>query len=87
VPELRHFRESIQKTICDFYNIKIGDLKAKRRTRNIAFPRQVAMYLCRKATCYMELRLLFNARVKQETDMAIKLEQLSRAAFAVFAQL
>src|SRR6516164_10736467 len=42
--------ESIQKTICDYYNIKLGDLKAKRRTKNIAFPRQVAMYLCRKYT-------------------------------------
>jgi chromosomal replication initiator protein len=42
--------ESIQKTICDFYNIKLGDLKAKRRTKNIAVPRQVAMYLCRKYT-------------------------------------
>jgi chromosomal replication initiator protein len=42
--------EGIQKTICDYYNIKIGDLKAKRRTKNIAFPRQVAMYLCRKYT-------------------------------------
>ena len=42
--------ESIQKTICDFYNVKIGELKAKRRTKNIALPRQVAMYLCRKYT-------------------------------------
>ena len=42
--------EGIQKTICDFYNIKLGDLKAKRRTKNIAIPRQVAMYLCRKYT-------------------------------------
>jgi chromosomal replication initiator protein len=42
--------ESIQKTICDFYHIKLGDLKAKRRTKNIALPRQVAMYLCRKHT-------------------------------------
>jgi chromosomal replication initiator protein len=42
--------ESIQKTICDYYSIKLGDLKAKRRTKNIAFPRQVAMYLCRKYT-------------------------------------
>jgi chromosomal replication initiator protein len=42
--------EGIQKTICDFYNIKLGDLKAKRRTKNIALPRQVAMYLCRKYT-------------------------------------
>jgi chromosomal replication initiator protein len=42
--------ESIQKTICDHFNIKLGDLKAKRRTQNIAVPRQVAMYLCRKHT-------------------------------------
>jgi chromosomal replication initiator protein len=42
--------ESIQKTICDYFNIKIGDLKAKRRTQNIALPRQMAMYLCRKHT-------------------------------------
>ena len=42
--------ENIQKTICDYFNIKIGDLKAKRRTQNIALPRQVAMYLCRKYT-------------------------------------
>ena len=42
--------ENIQKTICDYFNIKIIDLKAKRRTQNIALPRQVAMYLCRKYT-------------------------------------
>jgi chromosomal replication initiator protein len=42
--------ENIQKTICDYFNLKIGDLKAKRRTQNIALPRQVAMYLCRKYT-------------------------------------
>jgi chromosomal replication initiator protein len=42
--------EGIQKTICDYYNVKLGDLKAKRRTKNIAIPRQVAMYLCRKYT-------------------------------------
>ncbi|HEY5544284.1 MAG TPA: chromosomal replication initiator protein DnaA [Candidatus Binatia bacterium] len=42
--------ENIQKTICDYFNIKLGDLKAKRRTQNIALPRQVAMYLCRKYT-------------------------------------
>jgi len=42
--------EGIQKTICDYFNIRIGDLKAKRRTQNIALPRQVAMYLCRKHT-------------------------------------
>ncbi len=42
--------EGIQKTICEYFNIKVGDLKAKRRTQNIALPRQMAMYLCRKHT-------------------------------------
>ncbi|MBI2361249.1 MAG: chromosomal replication initiator protein DnaA [Deltaproteobacteria bacterium] len=42
--------ENIQKTICDHFNVKLGDLKAKRRTKSIALPRQVAMYLCRKYT-------------------------------------
>jgi chromosomal replication initiator protein len=42
--------ENIQKMICDYFNVKLGDLKAKRRTQNIALPRQVAMYLCRKYT-------------------------------------
>ena len=32
------------------FNLKPGDLKAKRRTKNIALPRQLAMYLCRKHT-------------------------------------
>jgi chromosomal replication initiator protein len=42
--------ENIQKTICDYFNVRLGDLKAKRRTQNVALPRQVAMYLCRKYT-------------------------------------
>lgn len=42
--------EGIQKTICEYFNLKLGDLKAKRRTQNIALPRQMAMYLCRKHT-------------------------------------
>jgi len=42
--------EGIQRTICEYFDIKLGDLKAKRRTQNIALPRQVAMYLCRKHT-------------------------------------
>lgn len=42
--------ESIQKTICDYFNIKLGDMRAKTRTKNIVLPRQVAMYLCRKHT-------------------------------------
>lgn len=42
--------EHIQKAICEYFNLRMADLKSKRRTKNIALPRQVAMYLCRKHT-------------------------------------
>ncbi len=42
--------ESIQKTVADFFHIRLADLKSKKRTQHIAFCRQVAMYLCRKMT-------------------------------------
>ncbi len=42
--------ESIQKTVAEFFHIKLTDLKSKKRTQHIAFCRQVAMYLCRKLT-------------------------------------
>ncbi len=42
--------EMIQKTVADFFNITCHDLKAKRRSRNILKPRQVAMYLSRRLT-------------------------------------
>ena len=42
----------IQRTVADYYNIEISDMKAKKRSRAIAFPRQVAMYLSRELTDY-----------------------------------
>ncbi|MBI3600726.1 MAG: chromosomal replication initiator protein DnaA [Nitrospinae bacterium] len=40
----------IQRAIAEYFNIKISDLKSKKRERNIAYPRQVAMYLCKELT-------------------------------------
>lgn len=40
----------IQDIVSSFYNLKIEELKSAKRTRNIAYPRQIAMYLCRKLT-------------------------------------
>jgi len=40
----------IQKTVCEYYGLKPQEIKAKKRTRDIAFPRQVAMYLCKTLT-------------------------------------
>ncbi len=42
--------ENIQKTVADFYRIKVADLLSKKRTRIIARPRQVAMCLARELT-------------------------------------
>ena len=41
---------NIQKAICEHFDVKISDLKSKRRTKNLALARQMAMYLCRKFT-------------------------------------
>ena len=35
----------IQKTVGEHYSIKLEDFKAKKRTKSVAFPRQIAMYL------------------------------------------
>ena len=42
--------ESVQKVVSDFFRVPISDLKAKRRNKNIVFPRQIAMYLSRQLT-------------------------------------
>ena len=42
--------ETIQKVVADFYNLKVADLKSKTNSRNIAVPRQIAMYLCKSLT-------------------------------------
>ena len=42
--------ELIQKVTADYYQLKLEDMKSKKRNRPIAFPRQIAMYLCRELT-------------------------------------
>ena len=42
--------ESIQRVVADYFEIRVNDLLSNKRPRNIAQPRMVAMYLCRKLT-------------------------------------
>jgi chromosomal replication initiator protein len=42
----------IQQKVGEFYGLKIEDFKARKRTKTVAFPRQVAMYLSRELTDY-----------------------------------
>ena len=38
------------KSVAKYYDIKVSDIKSKRRTRDISIPRQIAMFLCREHT-------------------------------------
>ncbi len=42
--------ENIQKTVADYYKIKVSEMYSKRRSRNVARPRQVAMALAKELT-------------------------------------
>lgn len=44
--------QEIQRVVGEYYNVKIDDFKAKKRTKSIAFPRQIAMFLSRELTDY-----------------------------------
>lgn len=56
--------ENIQKTVADYYKLKISDLFAKKRTQAIARPRQVAMHLAKELTnlSYTEIGNAFGGR-------------------------
>jgi chromosomal replication initiator protein len=42
--------QHIQQEVCNYYHLRLDDLKSKKRTKTVAFPRQIAMYLCRELT-------------------------------------
>jgi len=44
--------EGIQKVVAEYFNVKISDLRAKKRTVSIVRPRQIAMYLIRELTSH-----------------------------------
>ena len=44
--------EKIKKAVCKHYGIKISEIESSKKTNNIAFPRQIAMYLIREMTDY-----------------------------------
>lgn len=42
--------ESIQRKVAEVFDIRLADMTSRRRPQNVAFPRQVAMFLCRELT-------------------------------------
>ncbi len=66
--------ENIQKSVADFYNIKVADMYSKRRPANIAIPRQIAMYLAKELTqkSFPEIGDLFGGRDHTTVLHAVK---------------
>lgn len=56
--------DSITQTVSEHYHIKLDELFTKKRTQNIAYPRQIAMYLCRELAdmSYPRIGELFGGR-------------------------
>ncbi|WP_020620973.1 chromosomal replication initiator protein DnaA [Paenibacillus daejeonensis] len=44
--------QDIQQKVGEFYGLKLEDFKARKRTKAVAFPRQIAMYIAREVTDY-----------------------------------
>jgi chromosomal replication initiator protein len=42
--------EGVQKFVCEYYQLKIAELKSRNNSKSVAMPRQVAMYLCKHLT-------------------------------------
>ncbi|MBO4790139.1 MAG: chromosomal replication initiator protein DnaA, partial [Oxalobacter sp.] len=66
--------EDIQKSVAEYYRIKVADMYSKRRPANIALPRQIAMYLAKELTqkSLPEIGELFGGRDHTTVLHAVK---------------
>ena len=78
--ESRAVPSEILKLVAAHYGLRVSDMKAKSNAKPIAFPRQVAMYLCRKLTglSYPEIGRLFND--KHHSTVMHSVEKIERLA-------
>ena len=42
--------EAVQKSVADYFQLKVAELKSKNNSKSVAMPRQIAMYLCKALT-------------------------------------
>lgn len=56
--------DRVQRVVSDYFNVTPADMKGKKRTKQVTFPRQVAMYIIREVTDYSttEIGLEFGGR-------------------------
>lgn len=70
--------QKIQKVVADYYKLSVDDLKSKKRTDNIAIPRQIAMYLCRILTDESSTRIGAEFGGKDHATVLHAFEKISR---------
>jgi chromosomal replication initiator protein len=87
--------DTIAGAVCDHFSLRPTDLRSKRRTRNVAMPRQLAMYFCRRLmnASFPHIGELFGRdhstvihattvterRIKEDTAFQATVERLERA--------
>ncbi|HTD51472.1 MAG TPA: DnaA/Hda family protein, partial [Thermoanaerobaculia bacterium] len=76
--EHRAVPSEILKAVATHYGLRVSDMKARSNAKPVAFPRQVAMYLCRKLTelSYPEIGRLFND--KHHSTVMHSVEKIER---------
>jgi chromosomal replication initiator protein len=76
--EQRAVPAEILKSVATHYGLRVSDMKARSNAKPVAFPRQVAMYLCRKLTdlSYPEIGRLFND--KHHSTVMHSVEKIER---------
>ena len=73
--------EAIQKLVADHFNLRVTEIKSKTNSQQIAFPRQIAMFLCKKmTTCSLpEIGKRFGGKHHSTVIHAIqKIEEMRR---------
>lgn len=70
--------EEIQKVVANYYKIKKEDFLAKKRTRNVAYPRQIAMYISRELTDYSLPRIGESFGGRDHTTVIHACEKISK---------
>jgi len=70
--------EMIQRVVSDHYGLRVSDLKSKNNSRNIAVPRQVAMYLCKQLTNHSLPEIGRHFGNKHHTTVLHSCEKISR---------
>jgi chromosomal replication initiator protein len=78
--ENRAVPSEIIKAVAAHYGLRVSDMKAKSNAKQIAFPRQVAMYVCRRLTAlsYPEIGRLFND--KHHSTVMHSVEKIEKMA-------